>query len=244
MPKLFQYLQLEKRSLWQTYLNNYCVLEPPLPLSEFEKIIVVMIFKPIFTLEILRQSVSNMLCLKSLSVLRVNFQDFISKTELVEPILIFSSSDLDPVSYLKNIAKKRNLNIREISIGLNKLDTHIDLIKEAALNGYWICLKNVALQPYFPKNVKCLLKDVQINKSFRLWIIESYNNKILPSSFDCYKKLILELPISLKQKVLYYMNHYLNIFESTNYRHVKVFVSSIILHAVLLENRLFIPQGK
>lgn len=244
IPTLYEKLQLDNHNLWYKYFNSREPSDVPIGLSEFEKVLVDYTLKPSTALHTLRKSLSMVLGLKSLSLSDLKLQKFLSDTNPSKPTLIISSPDIDPISYLKYIAEKNNNTLLEMSIEEDKFDLCIDQIKNAAKIGNWICLKNSNLYSKLPSLINNITKEIEYADTFRICLIENINTKWNDNLFDGFVKYIMELPTSLKQKIFYFINRFPDIFLSVQEsKSMKVRVVIMILHAALIENRLFIPQG-
>lgn len=201
--------------------------------------------QPDLLLKTLRSSISKLLGVKNLSAAQTNLRKLALETKADEPILIVSSSDVDPNNCLKDLAKKDKCIYSEISAEKDKDTTILQQIKKAAEKGQWISLKNIHLSTSLFVFLDNELKKLQPQDSFRLWLVGSVDLKDPANNYDNCKKIVLELPSSLKHKIFYFTEQYEAVLrKETDSKNLKIYIALIILHAILIERRTFIPQGK
>ncbi|EDX05339.1 GD21850 [Drosophila simulans] len=116
----------------------------------------------------------------------------------------------------------------------------------AAIDGHWLCVKNVHLVPEFLTQMERELSEIQKSKDFRLWLLcESTEGFSEAAIYKCLK-VRYEQPKGLKQIVMRLLQNFAAEQDQklkNQPKSLKMRLVYFVLTAVLQQRRQFIPQG-
>ena len=89
-----------------------------------------------------------------------------------EPILFIISPGSDPSSELQEFAETvvGRQSFHELAMGGGQNEVAIELVKNSAKKGEWVCLKNLHLVTAWLPSLEKELKLLNPDKKFRLWL--------------------------------------------------------------------------
>ena len=95
-----------------------------------------------------------------------------SETTCTDPVLFIISPGSDPSAELQEFAEQviGRSGYHEMSMGGGQNDIAIQTIKEAAIKGEWVCLKNLHLVTPWLSVLEKEFKMLTPDKKFRLWL--------------------------------------------------------------------------
>ena len=120
----------------------------PLPLqSPFQKVLIVQAFRPDRLQSAILQFVTDVLRIDSVSPPPLSLATLHSESSSQTPLLFISSPGADPSKELQEFAAKTvGLgNYEELAMGGGQQEIAQNLLRNAAANGTWLCLKNLHL---------------------------------------------------------------------------------------------------
>ncbi|KAF4008811.1 hypothetical protein G4228_000485 [Cervus hanglu yarkandensis] len=152
LPSLYQTLCFEDVALWRTYYHNsMCEQEFPSILikkvSLFQQVLVVQALRPDRLQSAMALFACKTLGLKELSPPPLNLKRLYRETLEIEPILIIISPGADPSQELQELANAERSGecYHQIAMGQGQADLAVQMLKECARSGDWLCLKNLHL---------------------------------------------------------------------------------------------------
>ncbi|KAH8278084.1 hypothetical protein KR026_009737 [Drosophila bipectinata] len=242
-PDLRGKLQLDKDYIWRGFIEAQAddVL-PPLGPS-FQRVLIAQIFRPDLMLQQLRKVTSDLLGVSPEASTQPSVEQLLQQSSCDRPILMISQAETDPTTELRKWA---NQKYREMAIGKGSEKRVLTEMRQAALDGHWLCVKNVHLVPEFLSQMMRELSEMQKSKEFRLWLLCETTQGFSESAvFKCLK-VRYEQPKGLKQIVLRLLQNFAAEQDQnvkSQPKNLKMRLVYFILTAVLQQRRQFIPQG-
>ncbi|MBZ3869929.1 Cytoplasmic dynein 2 heavy chain 1 [Sciurus carolinensis] len=171
LPSLYQTLCFEDVALWRTYYHNsMCEQEFPSILAKkvslFQQVLVVQALRPDRLQSAMALFACKALGLKELSPLPLNLKRLYKETLEIEPILIIISPGADPSQELQELANAERSGecYHQVAMGQGQADLAIQMLKECARNGDWLCLKNLHLVvswlPVLEKDYRAIIEKL------------------------------------------------------------------------------------
>ena len=219
--------------------------------TNFDKFLVLRCFRP--------EKLEHLITLFIKNSLNDNFLRFpsfdlnhIYKNSTPEtPIIIILSQGADPIKNLKILSEEQNSSqvLNLLSLGRGMDEKAKESIKNAQLNGDWICLQNCHLCPSFLKKLQniCLkTKDQEIHENYRLFLTTSRTDKFPVEFLHSSLKITNEPARGIRAHL---ERIYDNLEENFDKDYEKpvflkpLFFSLAMFHAVLLERRKYGPSG-
>ncbi|KAH8249647.1 hypothetical protein KR032_011100, partial [Drosophila birchii] len=242
-PDLRGKLQLDKDYIWRGFIESQADDVLPALGSSFQRVLIAQIFRPDLMLQQLRRVSSDLLGISPDASTQPSVEQLLQQSSCDRPILMISQAENDPTTELR---KWSNQKYREMAIGKGSEKRVLAEMRQAALDGHWLCVKNVHLVPEFLTQVERELSEMQKSKEFRLWLLcESTEGFSESAVFKCLK-VRYEQPKGLKQIVMRLVQNYAA-EQDQNVRNqpksLKMRLVYFILTAVLQQRRQFIPQG-
>ena len=160
--------------------------------------------------------------------------------------MFITTAGADPSADLEEFALKRvgRAKFAQLAMGSGQQEPAMEAIKAAALNGGWVCLKNLHLLTPWLSTLEGALKNLQKHPDFRLWLTTEEHPKFEPMLLQSSLKVTFESPPGIKQNLLRtyasWDNTYLT--KGSPIRAQVLFVLAWF-QAIVQERRTFIPQG-
>lgn len=131
----------------------------------------------------------------------------------------------------------------EVAMGGGDNDAALELMKEAAEKGEWVCLKNLHLvTPWLPKLEKTF-KALTPNKRFRLWLTSEAHVKFPSILLQSSLKVTYESPPGVKNNLARTYQSWAPTFKEGNETRAKMLFILAWFNALIQERRKYIPQG-
>lgn len=211
--------------------------------SSFQRVLIAQIFRPDLMLQQLRRVSSELLGISPDASTQPSVEQLLQQSSCDRPILMISQAENDPTTELR---KWSNQKYREMAIGRGSEKRVLAEMRQAALDGHWLCVKNVHLVPEFLAQVERELSEMHKAKEFRLWLLcESTEGFSESAVFKCLK-VRYEQPKGLKQIVMRLLQNYAAEQDQqgkSQPKSLKMRLVFFIMTAVLQQRRQFIPQG-
>ncbi|XP_038617598.1 cytoplasmic dynein 2 heavy chain 1 [Tachyglossus aculeatus] len=252
LPGLYQTLCLEDVGLWRPYYqNSICEQEFPTILrkkvSQFQQVLVVQALRPDRLQSAMALFACTALGMKELSPPPLNLKRLYRETLEIEPILIIISPGADPSQELQELANaERNGECyHQVAMGQGQADLAIQMLKECAQNGEWLCLKNLHLVVSWLPILENELNTLQPKENFRLWLTAEVHPKFTPILLQSSLKITYEAPPGLKKNLMRTYESWTP--EQINKKDIlsraHTLFSLAWFHAACQERRNYIPQG-
>ncbi|PNI44695.1 DYNC2H1 isoform 3 [Pan troglodytes] len=252
LPSLYQTLCFEDAALWRTYYNNsMCEQEFPSILAKkvslFQQILVVQALRPDRLQSAMALFACKTLGLKEVSPLPLNLKRLYKETLEIEPILIIISPGADPSQELQELANAERSGecYHQVAMGQGQADLAIQMLKECARNGDWLCLKNLHLVVSWLPVLEKELNTLQPKDTFRLWLTAEVHPNFTPILLQSSLKITYESPPGLKKNLMRTYESWTpeQISKKDNIHRAHALFSLAWFHAACQERRNFIPQG-
>lgn len=214
-------------------------------MSEFTKCLVVQALRPDRLVAALSNFTKNALQLESLAGLPLNFPALTS--EIINanlPALFIVSAGFDPSKELQEHADKTigRDNFKELSMGGNQNDLALEMLKEAAKKGQWLCLKNLHLVVSFLNQLEQEFRALpDRSDKFRLFLTTESHPKFPSILLDGCFKISYEAPPGIKQNLTRIVSAQSSDFSTGDQG--KLQFALCYFHALIQERRNYIPQG-
>ncbi|XP_015052343.2 cytoplasmic dynein 2 heavy chain 1 [Drosophila yakuba] len=242
-PDLRIKLQLEKDYIWRGFIEAQADDVLPAMGSSFQRVLIAQIFRPDLMLHQLRKVSSDLLGISADASTQPSVEQLLQQSSCDRPILMVSHAENDPTTELRKWA---NQKYREMAIGKGAEKRVIAEMRQAAIDGHWLCVKNVHLAPEFLTHMERELSEIQKSKDFRLWLLcESTDGFSEAAIYKCLK-VRYEQPKGLKQIVKRLLQNFAAEPDQklkNQPKSLKMRLVYFVLTAVLQQRRQFIPQG-
>lgn len=126
-----------------------------------------------------------------------------SETTCTDPVLFIISPGSDPSAELQEFAETtigRN-GFHEIAMGGGTNETAIETIKQAAIKGEWVCLKNLHLVTPWLSILEKEFKMLKPDKKFRLWLTSEPHVKFPSILLQTSLKITYETPPGVRNNL-------------------------------------------
>jgi dynein heavy chain 2 len=178
LPHLLTSLELDNGAKWQRFATSL-EAEKDLPslrgVSHFQKVLIVQAFRPDRLQSSILQFCVELLRIESVSPPPLSLSALYDESTPMNPLLLISSPGADASKELQEYAAKTiGLgHYEELAMGGGQQETAQEMLRKAAKNGTWLCLKNlhlvVAWLPTLEKELSSL-EGSELHNDFRLWL--------------------------------------------------------------------------
>lgn len=125
-------------------------------------------------------------------------------------------------------------------MGGGQNEVALELIKNAAERGEWVCLKNLHLVTSWLPSLEKEIKQLKADKKFRLWLTSEPHGKFPSILLQSSLKITYETPPGVKNNLSRTFN-YVTPTQDMQYNQLLFILSWF--HALIQERRKYIPQG-
>ena len=163
------------------------------------------------------------------------------------PLIFILSPGADPIVYLLDLAKEKEMETRlkMLSLGQGQGEIAAEWIKAGRRNGDWVCLQNCHLAISWLSKLERIQEnqvESETHSEFRLWLTSMPTNKFPVSILQSGIKMTNEPPKGLKANLGRTFNEikekeYESCLKPIEYK--KLLFSLAFFHAVILERRKF-----
>mmetsp|Transcript_9476 Transcript_9476/g.27062 ORF Transcript_9476/g.27062 Transcript_9476/m.27062 type:complete len:1740 (-) Transcript_9476:175-5394(-) len=251
-PAMAGQCELDNAQLWGPWLSS-AVAEKELPqrvggqLTAFQALLVVQAFRPDRLQSAMSSFVCNVLGMRSLAPEAFSLKS-LHQGEMRpdEPVLFITSPGADPTQELADFADRlvgRN-RYHEVAMGQGQGALAIDLLRNCARSGEWLCLKNLHLVVSWLPTLQKEIFNLTPNPEFRLFLTSEPHNKFPASLLENCLKVTFEAPPGLKKNLsrTYEVWTPEYVADGPPIRAQLLFALAWF-HAVVQERRTYIPQG-
>jgi len=245
-------LQFENESIWRPWYDTL-ECEKNLPpaakgnISLFQRVLITQIFRPDRV-----ESALNLFVCEALKIANISAQAFSLRNLYREessndtPVLFVTSPGSDPSKELQEFAEAEvgRDNFQELSMGGGQNELAVQMLKEAAAKGLWLCYKNLHLVVSWLPTLEKELKGLSPHANFRLWLTTEPHLKFPPILLETCHKVTYEAPPGIKKNLQRtYQGWSPNMFEQGSVFKARMYFILSWFHAILQERRTYIPQG-
>jgi dynein heavy chain 2 len=259
LPHLIHSLELENISKWNKFATSG-EAEKDIPalrgVSPFQRVLIVQAFRPDRLQSALLLFCTDLLRIQSISPPPLSLAAMYNESDCNTPLLLLSSPGADASKELQEYATKvcgtGNTNspssYQELAMGGQQTkDEAILLIRKAATDGSWVCLKNLHLVVGWLPVLEKELSSIQPNPEFRLWLTSESHNLFPSILLQTSLKATFESPPGIKKNLQRTFDsvdpdHFIANKQQGTVKGRLLFLLSCF-HSILQERRTYIPQG-
>ena len=252
-PAFFRSLQLEDENLWSNFKNaKECEKETPRNISSkisaFQQVLLIQALRPDRLISSMQLFAQRALGVKELSPPLVNLKRlYEEQTSCLEPILVLISPGSDVSQELQELASQvvGPTNYVQVAMGQGQSKYALEQLKECAMKGMWLCLKNlhlvIAWAPVLEKEINSLTP----HQNFRLWLTAEPHLKFPLVLLESSLKVTYESPPGVKKNLLRTYEAWTPQFIEKGHQPVRAQALFALawFYAIIQERRNYIPQG-
>ena len=249
LPHLVTMLELENNSKWSKFSTSL-EAERDFPsikgVTPFQKVLIMQCFRPDRLQSAMLQFCTDMLRVDSISPPSLSLANMYSESEPLNPILLLSSPGSDPSKELQEFAEKTmgSGQYEALAMGGGQQDIAINMLRNAAANGCWLCLKNLHLVVAWLPTLEKELSSLKPHASFRLWLTSEGHSSFPSILLQESLKATYEAPPGLKMNLERTFDSWdRSMFEKGSVIQNRLLFLLACFHAVIQERRTYIPQG-
>ncbi|KAL3101915.1 hypothetical protein niasHS_003324 [Heterodera schachtii] len=218
LPALFQSLQIADQPIWSTFMKSV-ECENALPpsvnakLSDFQRLIVLQALRPDRLRAAMLRFTSKLLGIDSLSSATLDFASVHQRESVPhQPILLLIApgSSADPSAELTEYAQREfaknasGQQLHQLAMGESHAEWDaVELLRHSALEGHWLCLYNVHLNPAVVNRLMTELGSLygKLHADFRLWLTTEPDDQLPVVFLQLCLKATYETPPGLKKNL-------------------------------------------
>lgn len=173
-------------------------------LSVFQQVLLVQIFRPERLQTALQSFVCKSLQINSTSGSQLQFkQIYKNESSPKTPTLFVVSAGSDPSAELEEFAAQEigRENFLQLSMGGNQNELALKMLREAAVKGQWLCLKNLHLVTSWLPNLEKEFQMLAPHENFRLWLTTEPHSKFPAILLETCFKVSYESPPGIKKNL-------------------------------------------
>ncbi|CAD7696590.1 unnamed protein product [Ostreobium quekettii] len=190
--------------------------------------------------------VCGALNVKSASPSAFSFSTLTEDSSCDEPVLFITSTSADPSQELRELARDHVGRDRyhEVAMGQGQAESAMQLLRQCADNGEWLCLKNLHLMVHWLPILEKQIYEVEKSRDFRLFLTTEPHEKFPAGLLECCRKITFEAPPGVKQNLQRTYDAWGQDFLGSGPPvRAQLLFSLSWFHAILQERRNYIPQG-
>ncbi|XP_037951167.1 dynein heavy chain 8, axonemal [Teleopsis dalmanni] len=220
-------------------------------LDPFRKLLLIRSWCTDRTISQSRKYIANSLGERFAEPVVLNFDELLSESKPLSPLVCFLSMGSDPSSNIEALAKKNELKCYPISMGQGQEVHARKLVANCIEAGGWVLLQNCHLGLEYMNELTLLLLELEragpksCNENFRVWITTEPHIKFSISLLQLSIKFTNEPPAGMRaglKRTYSNMSQDFLDYSQSPYYHPLVFAISF-LHSVVQERRKFGPLG-
>jgi dynein heavy chain 2 len=249
VPDLINNLELDDKGKWQYFIKSR-EAEKDFPsirgISPFQKVLILQAFRPDRLQSALLLFCTDILHIDSISPPSLSIAAIHSESDTHIPLLFISSPGADPSKELEEYAMKTigSGQYEELAMGGGQQEVAIKMLRSAAQNGSWLCLKNLHLVVSWLPTLEKELSSLQAEGEFRLWLTSEQHIQFPSILLQSSLKATFESPPGLKQNLQRVFSSWdVDSFDKTNAMRSRLLFLLGCFHAVIQERRTYCPQG-
>jgi dynein heavy chain 2 len=261
LPHLINSLELENGSKWQRFATSP-EAERDLPalkaVTQFQRVLIIQVFRPDRLQSAILQFCMDLLRIESISPPPLSLTTLFEEISAAIPLLLVSSPGADPSKELQEYAAKTvgAGNYEELAMGGGQQEAALHLLRSAAQNGSWLCLKNLHLVIAWLPKLEKELTSLQPHQDFRLILTTESHHQFTSILLQSSLKATFESPPGIKKNLQRTFESWGDstggkgggdstaLFDGTaNPIRSRLLFLLACFHAIMQERRTFIPQG-
>jgi len=256
-PNIVRALNLGDVDSWSRWARSpQCEIEfPPKyikSVTPFERLLVVQALRPDRLESAMGVFACELLGMSSVGAGVVNLSGvYMDESTAGEAILLITTPGADPSQELEEIADRTvgAAKYRQLAMGQGQAEIALQMLKEAAEVGDWVCLKNLHLVTTWLPTLEKTLKTIHLHDNFRLWLTSEPHPKFATILLEQSLKITFEAPPGVKRNL---QRSYESVSSMSTEVPQQLAASPVRaqllfvlawFHAVVQERRTYIPQG-
>uniref|UniRef100_A0A1I8MV06 Dynein heavy chain, cytoplasmic n=1 Tax=Musca domestica TaxID=7370 RepID=A0A1I8MV06_MUSDO len=248
-PEMEDKLQLHNSNMWRQFIEGQTQEVPVTTISNFEKLLLTLILRPDLVTYYMKLTSEEILGLSIESIQQPTIEQLVEESSSAKPILMITQTENDPASEILSVALrlKGKDKYEELSIGKGMERKTMEVIRQMAELGKWVCVKNVHLVPEWLIELEREYGEMKKTNDFRLWLICESTQGFSEAVMYKFIKVLYEYPMGIRQKCKKMLQNYAIMEQDRNIlkepKLMKIRVVLFLLMSVIQERRRFIPQG-
>ena len=250
-PRLIQQLTLDNNNFWASWATILQAekefhSQVKSKISPFQRLILLQVFRPDRLESGMNLFVCEGLGKKGISPPPLSLQRlYKEETNHLEPILFITGSGSDPSKELQEFAEKEvgRARYHELAMGGGQNEAALKLLRDAAKEGDWLCLKNLHLVTSWLPMLEKELKSLEIHNDFRLWLTTQSHPKFPSILLQSSMKITYEAPPGIKKNLQRTFQSLPENLAGAESSLLKLELMLGWFHAIIQERRTYIPQG-
>ncbi|XQJ30746.1 dynein heavy chain, putative [Leishmania guyanensis] len=170
----------------------------------------------------------------------------VEQSDANRPILVITSTGADPSQELQSIAydKIGRARFHQLAMGSGQTNEAMRLLRESAVKGDWLFLKNLHLVIPWASQLQKELMVLKPDASFRLFLTSEAHDAFPSILLGQSLKITFEPPPGIKQNLLRTYSGWDAAFvNEKNERQRQLLFAAAALQAIVQERRSYVPQG-
>ena len=252
-PILSNTLELTNADSWRKFSkSSHCEQDfPPgvlKSITPFQQLLVIQALRPDRLQTAMEQFASKTLGLKELSPSTLNLKKLYSTDTLAsEPILVIISPGADPSQEIQELAEGivGGDHYHQVAMGQGQATIALQLLRDCAISGDWLCLKNLHLVTSWLPTLEKELNSLEPHQGFRLWLTTESHPKFPTILLQSSVKVTYEAPPGVKRNLQRTYDSWSQdyIAQGKSIYRAQAHFALAWFHAVVQERRCYIPQG-
>ena len=237
---------------WKAWFDKDAPEEEIIPdgynssLDIFRKLLLIRSWCPDRTLPQAKKYIADSMGEKFIDGVILDLEKMLEESNPHTPLVCFLSMGSDPTNSIEQLAKKKNIEIKPISMGQGQEIHARRLVSAAISTGGWVLLQNCHLSLDFCEEIlDTLIATEQINEICRIWITTEVNPKFPISLLQMSIKYTAEPPQGIKAGLKRtFQGLSPDFLEVSNLPQWKPILYGVaFLHTIVQERRKFGPLG-
>jgi len=250
LPALLMKFDLNNRE-WERWVKSERAeveFPPHVPnsVTPFQRILVVQALRPERLQPACTDFITRVLKVDSLSPLSSSLPHVHEDSAPAQPILMITTAGAAPDQELEDLAARiMPGKYHALPMGGQTTGTALGLIREAAKNGHWLCLKNLHLVVHWIPELEKEISSLEPHPDFRLWLTTEQHAAFPPIILQQSLKITFEAPPGVHKNLLRTYESLIipEFMEKGTPQRAQLLMIIAWFHAVLQERRSYIPQG-
>ncbi|KAG8470560.1 hypothetical protein KFE25_008981 [Diacronema lutheri] len=162
-----------------------------------------------------------------------------------QPILLVTTAGADPSQELEELAGRLMPGrFKPLAMGGQQTATALQLVRDGAQRGEWVCLKNLHLVVHWVPLLAKELSSLSPHPDFRLWLTTEAHAAFSPIVLQQSLKVTFEAPPGLQRNLSRtYETWTADFIQAGSVQRAQTLFVLAWFHALLQERRTYIPQG-
>jgi dynein heavy chain len=257
LSKLYQFSAIQDQisrneKAWKQWFDKDAPEDEVIPdsyntsLDIFRKLLLIRSWCPDRTLPQAKKYIHDSLGEKFVDGVILDLDKMWDESDIRTPMICFLSMGSDPTSSIEQLAKRKGLESKAISMGQGQEIHARRLISNAMANGGWVLLQNCHLSLDFCLEIlDTIVAGDQVNETFRIWITTEVHQKFPIGLLQMSIKYTAEPPqgirAGLKRTFQGLSQDFLDVSNLPQWKPMLYGVA--FLHTIVQERRKFGPLG-